>query len=156
MMPTRAGIGPSSARRTTEHLPHTNVAGTLARMPERFDAELLDRLRDAREVQIETSRGPGTPVHRTVIWVVVDGDGRVLIRSYRGASARWFRETLGNPAVTLVPGDEKIPATAQVASDAGRIAAASLEYREKYRRATGLNGMLADDVLSTTLELIPR
>jgi len=125
-------------------------------MPERFDAEHLDRLRDAREVRIETSGGPGTPVHRTVIWVVVDGHGRVLIRSYRGGSARWFRETLGNPAVSLVLGDEVIAATAQVATDAGRIDAASRGYREKYRRATGLNGMLADDVLSTTLELIPR
>jgi hypothetical protein len=125
-------------------------------MPDRFDEEILGRLRRAREVSIETSRGAGAPLHRTVIWVVVDSEGRVLIRSYRGATARWFRETVGNPAVALVLGGESIPATALVATDNSRIEAASRGYIRKYPKARGLSGMLADEVLGTTLELIPR
>jgi hypothetical protein len=125
-------------------------------MPERFDEDVLDRLRDADEVAIETSRGPDAPVHRTVIWVVVDPEGRVLIRSYRGATARWFREAVGSPAVSLTVGDASISATARVATDTDRIEAASRGYIQKYPNDSGLPGMLADEVLGTTLELVPR
>jgi hypothetical protein len=125
-------------------------------MPDRFDEDVLSRLRKTGEVSIETSRGAGAPVHRTVIWMVVDSEGRVLIRSYRGATARWFRETVGNPAVALVLGGESIPATALVATDNNRIEAASRGYIRKYPKARGLSGMLVDEVLGTTLELIPR
>ncbi len=125
-------------------------------MPDRFDEDVLSRLRKAGEVSIETSRGAGAPVHRTVIWVVVDSEGRVLIRSYRGATARWFRETVGNPAVALVLGGQSIPATALVATDNSRVEAASRGYIRKYPKARGLSGMLADEVLGTTLELIRR
>jgi hypothetical protein len=125
-------------------------------VPERFNDEILNRLRDVREVAIETSRGAGAPVHRTVIWLVVDPEGRLLIRSYRGATARWFREAVGNPAVALVLDGESIPATALVATDNSRIEAASRGYIQKYVKAQGLAGMLADEVLGTTLELVPR
>src|SRR5712691_273704 len=107
-------------------------------MPERFDEDVLGRLRDADEVAIETSRGPDAPVHRTVIWVVVDPEGRVLIRSYRGATARWFREAVGSPAITLTAGGASIAATALVATDTERIEAASRGYIQKYPNDTGL------------------
>jgi hypothetical protein len=125
-------------------------------MPDRFDEEILGRLHKAREVSIETSRGAGAPLHRAVIWVVVDSEGRVLIRSYRGATARWFRETVGNPAVALVLDGNSIAATALVATDNSRIEAANRGYIRKYPKAGGLSGMLADEVLGTTLEIIPR
>ncbi len=73
--PTGAGIGRSSVHRMSDPA---------------FDADTLARLRDAQEVRIET-RGPDDEVHRTIIWVLVDAADRVLIRSYRGAGARWYR-----------------------------------------------------------------
>ena len=70
-------------------------------MTSSFDASLLERLRTIEEVELETAMpGGGTP-HRTVIWVVVDEHDRVLIRSFRGPGARWYREAIANPEVTL-------------------------------------------------------
>jgi len=39
-----------------------------------FDPETLGLWDKTAEIQIETSRGDGAPVHRTVIWIVVDRD----------------------------------------------------------------------------------
>ena len=74
-----------------------------------FSQDELDLIDRTQEVEIETS-APDGATHRTIIWVVVDGDS-VFIRSYRGANARWYREALAHPAVALhvdgpaTPGD---------------------------------------------------
>src|SRR5688500_16538060 len=72
-----------------------------------FDEATLDLLRNQREVLVETRRGDA--VHRTIIWVVVDGAGRVLIRSVRGASARWYGEAVGAGSGALVAGATSVP-----------------------------------------------
>jgi hypothetical protein len=123
---------------------------------ERFDAETLQRLADAREIEIETSQHADARHHRTTIWVVADDQGRALIRSVDGASARWFREAAANPNVTVHVRDREIPATAVLANDDERIEAASRGYRDKYGRSRSTESMLARDILSTTLELVPR
>ena len=64
-----------------------------------FEPDDLQRLAAAEEVEIET-QAPDGPVHRTIIWVVVD-DTEVFVRSVRGHPARWFREASANPAVAL-------------------------------------------------------
>jgi hypothetical protein len=125
-------------------------------MADRFDAETLQRLADAREIEIETSQHAGARRHRTTIWVVVDDQGRALIRSVDGASARWFREAAANPNVTVHVRDREISATAVLANDDERIEAASRGYRDKYGRSRSTESMLACDILSTTLELVPR
>jgi hypothetical protein len=124
--------------------------------PGRFDADTLARLADAREVEIETAMTDVAPRHRTVIWVVVDPLGRVLIRSYRGAGARWFREALAHPHVTLLAGGREVLATATLAPDEERIRAASHGFQAKYARDSATPAMLRDEVLATTLELVPR
>ncbi len=124
-------------------------------MPERFNREALSLLRDANEVRIETSID-GTKRHSTVIWVVVDEAGRALIRSYRGPSARWYREALANSKVTIDVDGRKIPATVVVATDEDRIGSASTELRAKYADDPATPQMVSDAVLSTTLELVPR
>jgi hypothetical protein len=125
-------------------------------MSTRFDAETIQLLADSREIQIETSQHADARHHRTTIWVVVYDQGRALIRSVDGASARWFREAVANPNVTVHVGDREIPATAVLASDDERIEAASRGYRDKYGRSRSTESMLARDILSTTLELEPR
>ena len=125
-------------------------------MPDRFAPDDLDLLSRAEEIEIETSRHEGEPHHRTTIWVVVDDEQRALIRSVDGGSARWFREAVANPAVTIHVGGRAVPAAVVVASDESRVRAASHGYQTKYAGDGSTPAMLADDILSTTLELTPR
>ncbi len=72
-------------------------------MPARFTAE------------IET-RAPGDgEVHRTIIWVVVEGN-EVFIRSVRGSDARWYREVTAAGEGVLIVGDGRIPFRAVAAA----------------------------------------
>lgn len=117
--------------------------------------EERELLRTTREVRIETSRGPGAPVHRAIIWVVVDDSGRVLVRTYLGPRSRWYREALAAGRCRLLVGERGIDVTVEAADDPERIAACSDGLRAKYRRSASLDAMLRDEVLGTTLELRP-
>ncbi len=125
-------------------------------MTERFPPELQALLAEEREIEIVTARDEQAPRHSTVIWPVVDDQGRVLVRSVRGTQGRWFREAITNPSVAIVARGREIPATALLATDEERIAAASEGYKSKYRRGASVDSMLRDHVLDTTLELVPR
>jgi len=119
-----------------------------------FDAEIRELLAATREVRIETQR-PGGAVHSTIIWVVVDGED-VFVRSWKGAGARWFRETRANPDVTVIAADQRIPATAVAATDADSVRRCSDSILAKYRSSSSALSMVADDILDTTLRLDPR
>jgi hypothetical protein len=118
-----------------------------------FDVETRELLAATREVRIETRR-PGGAVHSTIIWIVVDGDD-VFVRSWKGAGARWFRETRDNPEVVVVAGDQRIPATAVPATDADSIGRCSEGFLAKYRKSQSALAMVADEILDTTLRLDP-
>lgn len=139
------GTDRSSGRRMTEERSST----------ERFSADILTRLRTEREVLIETRAGPDAPEHRTIIWVVVDEVDRVLIRSYRGAGARWYREAIGSGIAALIVDDASVPVRLESATDAERVTAASLELERKYAGDPATASMVRDEVLATTLELHP-
>ena len=124
---------------------------TLASMS--FATDDLARIDAAQEVEIET-QAPGGPAHRTIIWAVVD-DAEVLIRSYRGATARWYREALANPAVALHVDGRRLPATAIPATDPDAIERTSAGFLAKYAADPATRAMVADDVLATTLRLEP-
>jgi hypothetical protein len=116
------------------------------------DAELM---RGARTVRIETSARPGRPVHLTIIWIVVDEDGRTFVRSVRGRQGRWYRELVANPDGAVHVGDRRIPVRAIHADEAGVIACSRL-LRAKHRSSrASLMSMLRDEILDTTLELVP-
>ncbi len=121
-----------------------------------FPPEILDALRGAEEVEIETQAAPEAPVHRTIIWVMVDDQERVLIRSVRGVRGRWYREAVAHPDCTLSVGDVDVPVRAEPAADRDRVAAASAQLAVKYAGDPSLGSMLRADVLETTLELLPR
>ena len=118
-----------------------------------LDPATLARLRDEIEVRIET-RSPRGDVHRTIIWVV-DPSGRVLIRSYRGADARWYREAVHAGSASLILKGSTIPVRVESAVDPERVAACSAELEHKYAGDPGTAAMVAEDVLDTTLELHP-
>jgi len=122
-----------------------------------FDPGVVDRLRAAHEVEIETSAGPDARRHRTIIWIVVDELDRVFIRSVRGAAGRWYREAVANPDATLQVDGRAIPVTVQVASDIEQVEATSQALRGKYARPrASLAAMLREETLATTLQLLPR
>ena len=124
-------------------------------MTDRFGAEDLQLLRDAREVDIETRAGPDAPVHRTTIWVVVDDQDRALIRTYQGPNSRWYREVIAEPDCVLHVTGRALRVRVVPAADPERIAAYSAAVQQKYASSRSTQAMLADDLLPTTLELLP-
>jgi hypothetical protein len=120
-----------------------------------FDASDLALLREEDEIEIETAAGGEGPTHRAIIWVVVDDRDRVLIRSYRGPGARWFREIAARPEGLIYIRERALPVRAIPANDDDRIAACSEGLRRKYAGDPAMPRMLRDH-LETTLELVPR
>jgi hypothetical protein len=125
-------------------------------MTDRFDPDVLERFRDEEEVRIETSMGADAPEHRTIIWIVVDDRDRVLVRSVRGPRGRWYREALANPSCVVWLGNEAVNVRVEPAGDADRVSAATAALEAKYARDPSLRSMVREDVLETTLELLPR
>jgi hypothetical protein len=113
------------------------------------------RIEAVREVDIETSRGPDAPVHRTIIWAVV-ADGDVHVRSLRGEQGRWFRELMGNPDAVLHVEGEAIPIRAVRADDPESVERATEGFRSKYGKSRSLDSMIRDEIAPTTVRLDPR
>ena len=124
----------------------------------RFEPDELAWLEATEEVEIETAVPGGSP-HRTIIWVVVDGD-EAFVRSVNGPTARWYREAVANPAVTIhsrgrAQPARAVPARTEAAADAASIARVSDALRRKYARDPALGTMLKPDIFDTTLRLAP-
>lgn len=124
-------------------------------MTARYDPSDLALLRDEDEVEIETAAGEHGPTHRATIWVVVDDQDRVLIRSYRGPGARWFREITKQPDSRVHVRGRALAIRATPATDADRVAACSDGLRSKYAGQYAVRSMVSAH-LETTLELVPR
>jgi hypothetical protein len=118
-----------------------------------FATDDLERIARAEEIEIET-QAPDGPVHRTVIWIVVDGD-EAFVRSVRGRAGRWYREATANPAVAVHVDGRRLAATAIPATDPDSIERTTNAIRRKYDRVPGLRPMLEPRVFDTTLRLEP-
>jgi hypothetical protein len=121
-----------------------------------FPRETLDLWHTTAEIEIETSRGEGAPVHRTIIWIVVDGD-TPYVRSVRGPAGRWYRELVANPSGAVHAGGRRVAVRAVPATDAATIAQVSDALRQKYaaRWPGPTANMLVENTLPTTLRLEP-
>ncbi len=117
-----------------------------------LSAEDRALLAGSEEVHIETRAADGT-IHQTIIWVVVDGDD-VFIRSVNGAGARWYREAVADPRVTLVVGGRRIDVLLVAATDADSVARCSATLVGKYQGDPDLPTMLVPHTLPTTLRLV--
>jgi hypothetical protein len=122
-----------------------------------FDPRTLATWDTTHEIEIETSRGDGAPVHRTVIWIVVDGDA-AYVRSVRGPAGRWYRELVANPRGAVHAAGQRVTVRAQPATDADSVNRVSDALRAKYeQRWPGPTAsMLRDETLPTTLRLEPE
>jgi hypothetical protein len=114
------------------------------------DLDLIDR---TEEVEIQTSVDGGA-AHRTIIWAVVDG-GDVLIRSYIGPDARWYREATANPNVVLHVDGRALSARVAHAGDPDSIARASAAFARKYASDPATPRLNRAEVLPLTLRLDP-
>ena len=119
----------------------------------RFEPDDLALLAQTEEVDIETARPDGPP-HRATIWVVVDGDD-AFVRSVNGSTARWYREAVANPTVTIHAAGRQLRARAVPASDPNSIQRTSDALSRKYAGVPGIRPMLKLEILDTTLRLTP-
>ena len=117
-----------------------------------FEESDLAAMAAAKEVDIET-RSPAGEAHRTIIWIV-ERDGEIYVRSYRGSRGRWYREAVADPEVAVHVDGRRVAARALPARDPASVEACSEGLRAKYRRSQSLQAMLVDDVLPTTLKLV--
>ena len=119
-------------------------------------ADLLWKLAESDEVDIETRRDSRSPIHRTTIWIVPTADG-VFVRSFKGKKGRWYQEALANPRVTVRVGRRIVPARAEPEKNPRVIREVSAAYREKYgeRWPDETEPMLRRSVLPTTLRIAP-
>lgn len=113
------------------------------------------RIASVKEVDIETTRGAGAPVHRTTIWAVI-GDGEVYVRSLNGEDGRWYRELMANPDAVLHVDHEAVPVRAVRAPDPVSVARATRGFNEKYADSPYLHTMVRDEIAPTTVRLEPR
>jgi hypothetical protein len=113
------------------------------------------RIESVEEVDIETTRGPGAPVHRTIIWAVI-GDGQVYVRSLKGEAGRWYRELMANPEAILHVEGDAVPVSAVQTPDPASVARATEGFRRKYGNSPYLDTMIRDEIAPTTVRLEPR
>lgn len=116
----------------------------------------LDAIGDAEELRIAALRPDGTLRNPVIIWVVRNDD-ELYVRSYKGATAGWYRGTQASHQghvqaggvdkdVTFVDVDHSLD---RPIDDA---------YRAKYRNfgASYVDAMVAPGAQATTLRLVPR
>jgi hypothetical protein len=118
--------------------------------------DLLWKLAESDEVDIETRRDAKSPLHRTTIWIVPTEAG-VYIRSYTGKKGRWYQEALANPLVTIRVGRRKVTARVELERNPVVIRAVNAAYRKKYgeRWPDETQEMLRRSVIPHTLRLTP-
>ena len=118
--------------------------------------DLLWKLAESDEVEVETRLDAKSPLHRTIIWIVPTEDG-VYIRSYKGKKGRWYQEAIANPHVTIRVGRRKGAARAEPEHSPLVIRAVNAAYRKKYgeRWPEETKEMFKRSILPTTLRLTP-
>jgi hypothetical protein len=118
--------------------------------------DLLWKIAESDEVEIETRRDAESPLHRVTIWIVPTEYG-VYVRSYKGKKGRWYQEALANPMVTVRLGRRKVTARAEPEKNPLVIRAVNAAYRKKYgeRWPDETKEMLRRSLLPTTLRLTP-
>jgi hypothetical protein len=118
--------------------------------------DLLWKIAESDEVEIETRRDAKSPLHRVTIWIVPTEEG-VYVRSYKGKRGRWYQEALANPQVSIRLGRRQVKARAEPEHNPLLIRAVNVAYRKKYgeRWPDETQAILKRSLLPTTLRLTP-
>ena len=121
-------------------------------MPKQFDANVLNQLANAQEIEIETRPPTGRP-HRTIIGVVVDDDN-VYVRSVCGRNGRWYQRITANPDAAIHVDGRRLAVHAVPVTDEAMIARVSNAFLRKYS-SPAANSIVREETLPTTLRLEP-
>ncbi len=118
--------------------------------------DLLWKIAESDEVEIETRRDPKSPLHRVTIWIVPTEYG-VYVRSFKGKKGRWYQEALANPLVTVRLGRRKVSVRGEPEHNPLVLRAVNAAYRKKYgeRWPDETKPMLRRSVIATTLRQTP-
>jgi hypothetical protein len=114
----------------------------------------LDAIAATGEIQITPRRADGTLGRATMIWIVRVGDD-LYVRSYRGPEGSWYRAARRTHEGRLRAGGIERDVTCDADHHADR-SAIDDAYRAKYGRSSYVDAMVAAEVATTTLRLVPR
>jgi hypothetical protein len=120
---------------------------------ETLPPDVLERLREEYEVDIETSRGGGAGPRRTTIWIVAVGD-MPYVRAYRGPRARWFADLAAEPIGAIHVAGSRIPFRSQPVTDAETLGAVDKAFLDKYRGDPSTPLMVTPEAVPATLRLL--
>jgi deazaflavin-dependent oxidoreductase (nitroreductase family) len=121
---------------------------------ERFADDIVERLTEKPEVDIETTGRRSGLTRRTTTWVVVD-DGVPYVRSEYGDAGHWYRNALAEPHLRLIVDGRRLEATATLITDPAQLRRVSDQLRTKYRRSSAVGVMVDPKVEPMTLALSP-
>jgi deazaflavin-dependent oxidoreductase (nitroreductase family) len=121
---------------------------------EPFADDILERLAEAREIDIETTGRRSGQIRRTTIWVVVD-EAVAYLRSEFGDAGQWYRNAMAEPRIGLILDGRRLAATATPVTDPKQWRRVSEGYRAKYGRSSGVKEMVDPAVEPMTLALSP-
>jgi hypothetical protein len=116
--------------------------------------EERDAIGNARELDITTYRGDGTPRAYVPIWVVREGDD-LYVRSYRGRKGGWFRHGLRSHLGRIRTDGLERDVTFEEPSGSVH-AALDRAYREKYGSNSYVDAMVAPASVAATFRIVPR
>ena len=121
-----------------------------------WTSDELDKMGNADELRLATSRPDGSLRNPVTIWVIRH-DHDLYIRSYRGPGSSWSRRARERREGHLQAGgvDKDVTFADADHNLDDQIDAA---YRAKYRRygSTYVNPMVAPQARATTITLVPR
>jgi hypothetical protein len=122
-----------------------------------FDADVVARLRDELEIDIESWRGENVGPRRTTIWLVVV-DGLPYVRSIFGDRGRWFADLRLEPHGAVHVGGKRVPVRAELVdtTETDVLEAVSEAFSRKYDGDPDLAGVLTPVAISATLRLLPQ
>jgi hypothetical protein len=125
--------------------------------PTTFGADVVDRLRDELEVDVESWRGENVGPRRTTIWLVVV-DGLAYVRSIFGERGRWYADLRIEPHGAVHVGSRRVPIRAEPVDPKERavLEGVSREFSRKYDGDPDLGGVLTPVAIDATLRFLPR
>jgi deazaflavin-dependent oxidoreductase (nitroreductase family) len=117
--------------------------------------DVLARIDEAQEIDVETvGRRSGEP-RRATVWVVVVDD-LPCARSEYAERGQWYQNALANPDVAIWVDGRRIAARATKVTDPALLRRVSEAIRTKYsHHATGVDEMVAPDVEPATVCFTP-
>ena len=116
-----------------------------------WPAELLSTIAKTDEVDLVLS-SPGRPAIEVPVWVVVVDD-EVILRSYTGIGARWYRRATLHPDQSIRVGEHTVPVTFERYPATQEVDDA---YDGKYARFDYVGSMSKPLAAAATLKVLPR